>query len=682
MSQLTDNLTRLLRPKNIAVVGGHFAQAVAKQCQKMDFRGEIWPVHPNRETLAGLRCYKDIESLPNSPDATFIGVNRHQTIEIVKQLQGINAGGAVCYASGFKETGSDELNDQLILSAEQMPVLGPNCYGFINYLDGALLWPDQHGGKRVDSGVAVLMQSSNIAINLTMNKRATPIAYMIALGNQAMVGMSDMIRQLCLDERVTAIGLHIEALDDLGQFCDAIYTAHQHRKPVVILKTGKSDKGAAITLTHTASLASDDNVMNALFDRLGVARVESLSQFLETLKLLHVYGALPSNDLVSMSCSGGEASLISDAAENFSVEFKDFSAKDLERIKPTVHDLVAISNPFDYHTFDWADYEKLKATFTAVMNAGVSLNLLVMDFPREDRCDIDDWRVSMAAWLAASQKTGARAAIVASLAESMPEDIAQELIESKIIPFCGIENTLAAVEAASKIDAKTAKFEPFEVCEDSAVTPRMLDEFTSKKELAEFSIPIPMSKICSSKEQALNIAKQINYPLVVKAVGENLAHKTELGAVKLNLQDDQQLATAIDELSQCSDKFLIEQMIPNIRTELIIGVNKDPVIGLYLVIGAGGIFTELLNDSKVLLFPYTPSQVESALQDLKVCALLDGYRSQAAIDKRQLIDCLLNIQAFVKANKTSLMEMDINPLIVCNDAKVFAADALIRKRQS
>ena len=681
MNRFSNKLNRLLRPKSIAVIGGHFAQAVAKQCDIMGFAGDIWPVHPHRQQIADRACFKDLQSLPKSPDATFIGVNRHQTIELVSQLKQLDAGGSVCYASGFKETGDDNLNKLLIETAGEMPVLGPNCYGFINYLDGALLWPDQHGGQRVSAGVAVLMQSSNIAINLTMNKRATPIAYMITLGNQAMVGMSDMIIQLCQDERVTAIGLHIEAIDDVSRFSAAIAIAHEINKPVVIMKTGKSAKGAAITLTHTASLASDDKVMDALFERLGVARVNSIAEFLEALKMLHVFGALPGNDVVSMSCSGGEASLISDASEHYDVEFTDFSKDDIERIRPTVHELVSISNPFDYHTFDWANYDRLETSFGAVMASGFTLNALIMDFPRQDRCEIDEWRTSLSAWHSAAEQTNSRTAIIASLSESMPEDIAGELLSKNIVPLCGIENALAAIEAAAKINAKQIEFEPLTNLQSADAQVKTLNEYESKQLLANFSIPIAPSSQCHDASAALEFAKQIGYPLVVKAVGEAFAHKTELGLVKLNIADDQALRIAVDDVKQHAIVVLVEKMIVNTSLELIIGVNRDPVVGLYLIIGAGGIYAELLKDTEILLFPFNQFQIERAIGRLRLSALFEGYRNQQTIDKTQLIQAIMNIQKFVIENQDSLMEMDINPLIVDEQGDVYTADALIRMKQ-
>jgi len=679
MTDFSESLNRVLKPKTIAVFGGRYAQAVTKQCDKMGFAGEIWPLHPQRSQIEGRSCYRDIQSLPQAPDVSFIGVNRNQTIQIVEELKQIGAGGAVCYASGFEETGDSDLNQQLINAAGHMPVLGPNCYGFINYLDGALLWPDQHGGKRVDSGVAILMQSSNIAINLTMNKRATPIAYMIALGNQAMVGMSDMIIQLCRDERVTAIGLHIEGIDDIDKFCLAVQTAHQHNKPIVVIKTGKSAKGAAITMTHTASLSSNDQVMDALFARLGIARVNTFEELLESLKLLHVCGALAGNEVVSLSCSGGEASLMSDASENYKVNFRDFSDDDIERIRPTVHDLVSISNPFDYHTFDWANYERLKVTFIEVMKSKFSMNLLVMDYPREDRCDIDEWRVTQSAWQDAAKLTDSSAAIIASLVELMPEVIAEDLIKHNVVPFCGIENTLAAVEAAAKIDTKVDRFHSIGRADKIDVATITFNEFDSKLKLAEYSVPIAQSALCTDFQQAIESANQIGFPVVIKAAGEKLTHKTELGAVKLNVNSDDDVFAAINDLSELSDQFLVEKMIDDCVVELIVGVNKDPLVGLYLVIGAGGIYTELLKDTKILLFPFQPEDIEKSICELKIAKLFAGYRNFPLINTDKLIDSIMSVQKFVMAHQDTLMEMDINPMMICSDGQVFAADALIRE---
>ncbi len=212
------SLDRLLRPRTIAVLGAGWALNVIEQCQKMGFAGEVWPVHPSKAEIGGLRAYARLADLPEPPDAVFIGVNRFATLEVVRELAAMGAGGAICFASGWTEAGEPELQAALVAAAGEMPILGPNCYGVINYLDGALLWPDQHGGVRVETGVALVSQSSNIVINMGMQKRALPVAYVACLGNAAVVGLADLAGALLEDPRVTALGLYIEGIDDAAAF--------------------------------------------------------------------------------------------------------------------------------------------------------------------------------------------------------------------------------------------------------------------------------------------------------------------------------------------------------------------------------------------------------------------------------------------------------------------------------
>ncbi len=182
------DLSRMFRPRHVAVYGGAWAEAVVGNLLSAKFKGRIWPVHPKKEIVRGLRCYRGAAELPSPPDVAFVGVNRRRTPSILADLQQVGAGGAVCFASGFAESGIEDataeiLQSELLEAARDMPFLGPNCYGYVNYLDEIAIWPDQHGGRACDSGVAIIGQSSNILINLTMQARALPIAFAVAVGN-------------------------------------------------------------------------------------------------------------------------------------------------------------------------------------------------------------------------------------------------------------------------------------------------------------------------------------------------------------------------------------------------------------------------------------------------------------------------------------------------------------------
>jgi acyl-CoA synthetase (NDP forming) len=226
---MSTSLTRLLRPRSITVVGGRPAAEVIRQSDRIGFTGDIWPIHPKLTEIEGRRAYRSVAELPDAPDAAFVAVNRMLTVDVIGDLAARGAGGAICYAAGFSESGADGkgLQSALIRAAGAMPFLGPNCYGLINYLDNVLLWPDQHGGRQVARGVAIVTQSGNIGLNFTMQKRALPIAYLATLGNQAAVGLSAVIAAMLDDDRVTAIGLHIEGIDDPPALAAAMVRARQ-----------------------------------------------------------------------------------------------------------------------------------------------------------------------------------------------------------------------------------------------------------------------------------------------------------------------------------------------------------------------------------------------------------------------------------------------------------------------
>ena len=491
---MSRDLSRLLRPKTIAVVGGGaWCASVIEQCQKMGFDGPIWPVHPKAETVAGLPAFADLTALPSVPDAVFLGVNRFVTVDLVRQLSEMKAGGAVCFASGFLEASAEDdaaadLQDQLLAAAGDMPILGPNCYGFINYLDGALLRPDQQGGHRVESGVAIVTQSSNIAINLTMQSRGLPIAYAITAGNQAQIGIAEIGRGLLDDPRVTALGLHIEGFGDLRAFEDLALYAKQKNKPIVAIKVGKSAQAQAATVSHTASLAGGDAGAAALLKRLGIPRLDDLPSFLETLKLMHVTGPLQANTIATMSCSGGEASLAADTAHGRDLCFPALNARQQADLRAALGPMVALANPLDYHTYIWRNVPALTETFVAMSDPDLAMTMLILDLPLPDRGDPEDWLETVNALIAAKQQTGRNFGLIATLPELLPEDLAQRLIAEGIVPFAGLNEAMAACEAAAQASGETPA--PILLPTD-VVTPDLVSEADAKAALAGFGLRPP-----------------------------------------------------------------------------------------------------------------------------------------------------------------------------------------------
>lgn len=679
-------LDRLLRPQTIAVFGGREARRVIEQCDRMGFAGKIWPVHPKLDEVLGRRCYRSVADLPSAPDAAFVGVNRMLTVEIVRGLSEAGAGGAVCYASGFSEAMAEladgaELQQALLSAAGGMPILGPNCYGLINGLDGALLWPDQHGMRRIEKGVAILTQSSNIAINLTMQTRGLPIAYMVTAGNQAQTSLADVACALIDDPRVTAIGLHVEGFGDLASLERLAAIARQSRKPVVVLKVGRSEQAKRAAVSHTASLAGSDAVADAVLARLGIGRVQTLPALLETLKLLHVAGPLASHSISSMSCSGGEASLMADAAVGRNVEFPALQPQQLPRLRRVLGEMVTLSNPLDYHTFVWGDVARQTEAFSAMFEGGYALNLVVLDFPRGDRCDASEWVMTADAVIAASSATGALAGLLATLPENMPEPIAKRLMANGIAAFSGIDEAIIAAEVAAGIGQAWQAPPPPPLLDvpSSDGEIETLTEADAKAELAACGLPVPRGLQAFSPREAAEQAERLGFPVVLKGLG--IAHKTEAGAVALNLWDIEAVSKAAAEMPPNAG-YLVEKMIDPPVAELIVGAVRDPVFGLSLTLGAGGIFVELLEDSVILPLPATKTEIHTAISRLKLAKLLNGYRGRPRGDVEAAVAVISAAADYVVKNASCLEELDINPLMVLPEGRgVAAVDVLIRRRR-
>lgn len=662
-------MRRLLRPASIAAIGGKPAAEVVRQNDRLGFTGDIWPVHPTHASVAGRPAFRSVAELPGVPDAVFLATNRHRSVDLVAQLAALGAGGVVCYAAGFAETDDEgcALQSALCAAAGAMPLLGPNCYGLLNYLDGAALWPDQHGGVRVARGVAIVTQSGNIACNLTMQRRALPLAYIATLGNQAAIGVSGMVAALAQDARITAIGLHIEAIDDAVAFAAAVAAARGAGISVVAIKTGASVAGAALTISHTASMAGADAVADAFLSRVGVARVRTIPELLETLKLLHVHGPLPGNTLVSMSCSGGEAALMADLGAHRRVAFPPFAAPQHDAIAATVPPLVRVTNPFDYHTFHWADRPAMAATFAAAMRCGQALTALILDFPRPDRASDADWQAAADALADAALQTGGRAAIIATMPEGMPETWAERLLTQGIAPLCGLDEALAAIEAAAflRLPVPPAPLNPA----PPRGVPRSLDEHDSKRLLAAGGVAIPAGLRATTGVDAPA------YPACVKALG--FAHKTERAALRLYLPDRAAVDAAARALAGLGHGLLIEAMVPDPVAEIIVGVARDPALGPYLLLGSGGVLAELAGDRVVLMLPAGPDAIRAALLSLRVAGLLQGFRGRPPGDIEATVGAVVAIQSVAIQHAGRLLELEVNPLIVTPTGAV-AADALIR----
>lgn len=673
------DLSRLFRPRSIALFGGGWVDNVVAQLQKSNYQGAIWPVNPKRQNIRGIPCIADIGHLPGVPDAAFVGVNREASVGVVAALSAMGAGGATCFASGFAEsedTGGADLQARLVAAAGDMPIVGPNCYGFLNYLDNVTFWPDQHGGVPVATGVAIVGQSSNMAINMTMQARGLPVAYVLTAGNQAQTSLSDLGRMALADQRVTALGLHIEGFGDIRAVEALAADARTRGKPVVVLKSGHSEAAQAATMTHTASLAGGAAASSALIARLGMVEVRSLAVFLETLKLLHCGGPLAGPGIGSVSCSGGEASLMADVALGTAIEWPAFSEQGKARLNAILGPIVTVANPLDYHTFIWGDTARMTDCFAAVLDEMRALTVFVLDLPRADRCDPSGYLCAVEAITRAARRTAARTAVMASLPENLPESLTAEFMAAGVVCLHGMSEGIGAIDAAIRAGRVAAPPAPV-LLRAEPLGVEAMTEGEAKAALAAHALEVPRSVLAETPEALGKALGEFRFPLAVK--GQGIAHKTEAGAVRLNIRDADGAVAAAASMAGATG-FLAEEMVTGAVAELLVGITRDATGLMLLTMGAGGVMAELLGDTASLLLPAEDAEIEHSLRRLKVARLLDGWRGAQAAEYTCIVRAIQAIASYAMATP-ALAGLDVNPLIATPDRAV-AVDALILKGTS
>ena len=750
MTATRSPIQRLLAPRSVALVGGAWADAVAAASRAIGYAGEIWHIHPKRPSTAEKTYYRSVDELPDSPDATFVAAPNVEVPGIARALVQRGSGGFVCFAAGFSETATDQghrLTDELLESAGDLPFFGPNCYGFVNFFDGAALWPDQVVGKRCERGVALICQSGTIALNLLFNDRSLPTGYLLTVGNQTRLAVEDMIELLAEDERVTAFGLYVEGIKDAPRFARAVDKARRVGKPIAMVKAGRTEAAARTARSHTGSLAGADVVFDAYCRQAGVARCDSLATLCETLKLLHVGGPLPGRKVMILGASGGDMAMTADAARDLGLTFPAVPDERFAQLREILTDRVHIANPFDFHTHIWFDRPALRAMFSVVQRSGYDATGFMIDCPPAAKADPASYVAAIEEFIAAYPGAPTRGAVICSLPESLSAEIREMCLGAGIVPLQGQRQALEALDLAAgvgeawangadvelrrpagKTAASQADAVPAITSQDTAplrasvtstatsyetapsrtsvastatshdtapphatthgasaavpdVQIRSLTEHEGKQALAAFGVRVPRSHTVPAR-QAAAAAESLGFPVVIKAASAALEHKSDVGGVVINIRTRTEAGAAADRLSRLSDTLLVEEMVTGGVAEILIGMTVDPQFGQVMVLGAGGVLTELLRDTVTLLPPFTATAIESALKRLTVWKLLTGYRGKPPADIPALVAAALACGRYTEANVNTLVELDINPVIVCPEGQgAVAVDALIRLTQ-
>jgi len=529
-----------------------------------------------------------------------------------------------------------------------------------------------------------------LSSSLTFNQRSVSFSYVIGAGNQSILGIEDYLETLVGHPEVNAFGLYVETLRDIPKFTDAAIRALEMNTPIVALKVGHSEIAARSTITHTGSLSGSSERYQALFERLGIISVATPSLLLETLKMVTFAGAPAGNRLAAFTCSGGDVAMLADSAEGTDVVFPEPSAaaqSDLARLLP---EIATISNPLDYTTPLWGQETVLNRVFRSTLKDGFDAALLVQDYPPqaldEDR---PMYLADARAFIEATRAAGIPGAICSTVPENIDVDARQFLLEQRVAPLQGVAEAVTAISGASKFGQKRKEsIGQLDVmrlrlpgCDHKEL--QNYDEWESKQFLARFEIPVPDGRLASAAE-APAAAAELEFPVAVKFIHKDITHKTDLGALHLNLMTKDEVGDAVADITKrigsgdISDgKFLVEKMITPVIAEVLVGVVNDDQFGHVLTIGSGGALVELIRDTHTLLLPTTRKEIHQAITGLRVSQLIAGYRNQTSVPLEHLVDLILRVTYLSESLDAALGELELNPVLISPSGPV-AVDAVLR----
>ena len=635
-------------------------------------------------------CFSSVEDLPAVPDAAFVAIPNKQTVKAVERLASMGAGGAVCYASGFAEVRGDgpELERKLQEVMGDMPLIGPNCYGVLNFQDGVALWPDEHGGQRCERGVAIVSQSGNITVSLSMQRRGVPVAYLISTGNMAGLKTHDYVYAMLENPNITAIGLYLEGISNASALSEAALAAMNRNLPIVVLVGGGSERGAAVTLSHSNSMSGSKETNAAFFQKFGMIQTSSIPQLLETLKFVSILSTRRERTMASISCSGGEAALVADLAEQHELILPKFNDVQYATLHQVLGNKVKISNPLDYHTYIWGNQAAQKECFQAVFSGEQAVTVKVLDIPTEGICDTREWEDAIQAIIAAKKQTQARVAVVSTLHENLSIEIQDRFASQGIAPMLGLEECILAISETAKFAQTRStinQISPLRCLRENQNGTITLREHEGKQKLREIGLSVVEGREVSSSKldelaaDAKRAANELGYPVVAKASSSSYVHKSDIGGVFLNIQSDSELVCALEKLKKLSSRILIEKMAAQPFLELLIGLRHDPLFGHMMVIGTGGMFAELIEDSVILFAPFDESDFDRAFDQIRIGQILRGYRHSAG-DLNAVVETLRILADRFTEFESEMTEIEINPLFVYEKGQgVLAVDVLLRQ---
>lgn len=698
------NLNKLLKPTSVAVIGasekeGFGGDVCRNILSYVEDRSHVYFIHPKRDSVFGVPCYKSISDVPENVDLMVICTSQKTVIPLLQEGAKKGVGGAVVFASGYGEVGTAEGKQneaELIAAAKELDiaVMGPNCAGFVNYIDNVQAFAFISAKRDRKGSVGVVSQSGQLCLSM-MDDPGMRFSYNISAGNGKIVQMEDYMDFLVDDEDTKVVSIYIEGVKNADKFAAVLKKAAEKRKPVVILKAGRSAKGGAIAASHTGSLSGSDASFDAVLKKFGAIRVDDLEELIAMSLMLSTMKRMPEKaTFASMNLSGGETGICADVGSLNGIEYPDFIEETLKKLKEQLPSYASPNNPLDMTASLSYDADLYAGALRTVMddpNIGMVLIGYTLLLEIADPCIHYMYKGIEKV----VQEKGGNCKPIAMIpfAENTRNPEYQEKLFQIGVPV------LPPPVYAFKLLRHLADFIAYEpetktlelaVGHPKSEETQALSEHESKQELKVYGVPVPDEVIVTSKEEAAQFAKNHPDPLVMKVESADILHKSDVGGVKLNVCGPEAAEKAYEEIMESVTAKRPDAHINGILTvpmldagvEIIIGVNNDPQFGPMIMVGMGGVFVEVFKDVALYPAPLKEEEALEMLKSLKSFKLLNGYRGTEKCDIKALCQTIVAISNYAQANKDVLKELDINPLFVYPEGKgVGVADALIVKRK-
>lgn len=702
------DLAPLLNPRAIAVVGaserpGSAGRLVLENLRNLGYRGTVYAVHPNYKKVLGYSCYPDLKSLPGPVDSVAVLLAAEKVLSTLETAVETGARAAWVLASGFAEAGPEGEACQADLARfageTGLMVCGPNCIGVTNLVDRVATYSAALSPATQAGGVSAVVQSGAICLGLA-NAARFGFRYLISSGNEAVLDSADYIGYLTNDPRTQVIIAFLEGIRDPQKFVAAAQAAAEASKPILLVKVGRSETARRAVQAHTGSLAGCDAVFDAVLHQLGVMRLGTLDELVEAAELF-LTCPLPAGEGVGLlSLSGGHIGLVADLAQDLGLTFPAFSAEAQQALTDILPAYSPIANPLD--AWGSGDLERIYPPCVKVVSRQEDIHLLAVsrDTPPQVASREVEQSLSVAkAAVQAAQETGKPVLVFSNLSTTFQQEVKQVLDEGGVPYLQGTRETLRAIQTFVRYASfrrRLGKQTPAG-CPSPAGLPDWrrklqgmrgsLSEVEGRRLLAAYGIPGPREAMVATAEEAVEAAQRIGYPLVLKILSPDIQHKTEIGGVRVGLEDEVAVVTAFREVMAAArlhhpqarlEGALVQEMIPADAVEVILGVLQDPDFGPVIVFGSGGILVELLRDSSLRLPPLSHKEALEMIHETRGGRLLQGFRGRPPADIDALAGALVRVSQLAVDLGDVVAALEVNPLMVLPRGQgVRAVDALV-----